>query len=437
MKKLSFIIAGLLILLISGGSSNSAAAQTRPPVLAFYYAWFDDATWSSGRSSGVPSPTYRSADPATIDRHVAQAAGVGINAFVQSWYGPQVENNQTETNFRLLLDTATRYQFQAAVDVEVMGPFFGSAGSVQAALATLLSTHVNHPAYFRYNGKPVIFFWRQQRFSPAEWAAIRHAVDPNHATLWIAEGTDLSYQDVFDGNHLYSIAWSGDPQAELNKWPPRLKKIEDRLGAERVWVATAMPGYNDLNLNRSNSFAKDRAGGAFYRQSWAAALSSRPDMIVITSFNEWLEGTQIEPSTDYGDFYLALTRELIAGLALPEPTPAPEPTAAPESAPAPIATTVASPEPQPPAAAFPADGLYRVQSGDTMLGIAFEFDVSVDELVALNGLDSPDRLSIGQELRLPHQPASSADSPPAVTPTPTGPKWPVPRWKQEWLAEKL
>lgn len=436
MKKLSFIIAGLLALLILSGSSDPAIAQTRPPVLAFYYAWFDDSTWSSGRSSGTPSPTYRSADPATIDRQVAQAAGAGINAFVQSWYGPQEENNQTETNFRLLLDTAARYQFQAAVDVEVMGPFFGNAGSVQAALATLLATHVNHPAYFRYNGKPVIFFWRQQRFSAAEWGAIRQAVDPNHTTLWIAEGTDLSYQDVFDGNHLYSIAWSGDPQAELNKWPPRLKKIEDRLGADRVWVATAMPGYNDLNLNRANSFAKDRAGGAFYRQNWAAALSSQPDMIVITSFNEWLEGTQIEPSTDYGDFYLNLTRELIAGSTLPEPTPASEPTAAP------TAPAAASPEPtaeKPPApVVFPADGVYRVQSGDTILGIAYEFDVSADELIALNGLESPDQLSVGQELRLP-QPASPADSPPApaAASTPGSSNRAIPLWKQKWLAEEF
>jgi hypothetical protein len=260
MKKHLITLLLLLTMSILGGQSASlwgrgVSAQTKPPVLAFYYAWYDENTWASGRTADTPGTIYRSADPAAIERQVAQAKGAGIDAFVQSWYGPQVENNQTETNFRVLLETAARHQFQAAVDVEVMGPFFPDRNAVQAALATLLATHIHHPAYFRFQGKPVIFFWRQQRFSLAEWTQIREAVDPNRTTYWIAEGVDLSFQEVFDGHHLYSIAWANNPQAELNKWHSRLKQVEARLGVDKLWVATAMPGYNDLKLPRSNAFA--------------------------------------------------------------------------------------------------------------------------------------------------------------------------------------
>lgn len=99
----------LIILLIFAtlmAAPQPAAAQDAPPVLAFYYAWFDQNTWTSGQSVDLPTPRYASADPAAIQRHVAQARGAGIDALVQSWYGPQVENNQTETNFRTLLDQA-------------------------------------------------------------------------------------------------------------------------------------------------------------------------------------------------------------------------------------------------------------------------------------------------------------------------------------------
>ena len=45
-----------------------------------------------------------------------------------------------------------------------------------------------------------------------------------------------------------------------------------------------------------------------------AAASSGATLLSITSFNEWGEGTQIEPSVDYGDggpdLYLTITRRV-------------------------------------------------------------------------------------------------------------------------------
>ena len=32
---------------------------------------------------------------------------------------------------------------------------------------------------------------------------------------------------------------------------------------------------------------------------WAAAIAARPDWVTITSYNEWGEGTQIEPARAY------------------------------------------------------------------------------------------------------------------------------------------
>ncbi|MCB0210572.1 MAG: glycoside hydrolase family 99-like domain-containing protein, partial [Anaerolineae bacterium] len=310
-------------LLLATAPSAPALAQ-EPPVLAFYYAWFDQSTWSSGQSVDVPAQPYASTDPATIERHVAQAQGAGINAFVQSWYGPQVENNQTETNFRTLLDIGAARGFKAAVDLEVTSPFLGSSGAVTNAIATLMATHVQHPGYLQYQGKPVIFFWRQQQYSVDTWASIRNQVDPNHTTIWIAEGTDLAYQAVFDGHHLYSIAWAGSPGDELARWGNRVRSYEADNQVDRLWVATAMPGYNDTNLPRSNAFAVSRQGGDYLRQTWRGALASQPDMVIINSFNEWLEGTQLEPSASYGNLYLDVTRELVTELrGSPPPAPAP------------------------------------------------------------------------------------------------------------------
>ena len=48
--------------------------------------------------------------------------------------------------------------------------------------------------------------------------------------------------------------------------------------------------------------------GTFYRDMWEKVMLSDPQWVLITSFNEWHEGTEIEPSLDYGDLYLNLTK---------------------------------------------------------------------------------------------------------------------------------
>ena len=321
---ISFVLAIIWLAALNLQAPPEASAQEPPPVLAFYYAWFDQNSWSSGQAADSPGEPYNSANRATIERHVSQALSAGLNAFVQSWYGPQEANNQTETNFRMLLDVAGAAGFKAAIDVETSGPFFGDASTLTRALQTLLATHVQHPAYLRYQGKPVIFFWRQQRFSTDEWANIRTQVDPNRDTLWIAEGTDIAYQAVFDGHHLYSIAWADSPAGQLAKWANRVRAYATENQVDRLWVATAMPGYDDTGLPRANSFAIPRLGGDYYRETWQGAVESQPDMIVVTSFNEWLEGTHIEPSVTFGNQYLEITRELVTALrGSPPPAPAP------------------------------------------------------------------------------------------------------------------
>jgi hypothetical protein len=303
----------LLVALSLSASIPRAHAQNERLVLAFYYAWFDQATWSSGQTSDQPAQPYDSRDRATIQRHVAQAKSAGIDAFVQSWYGPSGGvNNMTESNFATLLDVSAQSGFRAAVDFEVTGPFFGSAGDVQGALATLLSGHARHPAYLKVNGKPVVFFWRQQRFSVDDWVTIRNQVDPNHASIWIAEGTDPSYLRVFDGIHWYSVAWSADPASSLANYAAKVRKTAQDLGGFRYWVSPVMPGYDDTRLRgtQAGGFVRPRNNGDYYRATFTGAATSGADWVVITSFNEWLEGSQIEPSVSYGDTYLNLTREL-------------------------------------------------------------------------------------------------------------------------------
>ncbi len=342
-----------LVILSLLGRSVYVQAQQERLVLAFYYAWFDWDTWAKDLSDKPVQP-YLSADPGTIAQHVTQAQQAGIDALVLDWYGPQIENNQTEPNFRILLEQAQAHGMQAAVTVDLGGPFLQNVDAIQAALTTLCDLHTAHPAYLKVNGQPVIFFWRQTNYSVATWQAIRNQVDPDHTMIWIAEGAHLEYLEAFDGLYLYSVAWSNDPASVLFRWGSEVRDWATQHDSVRYWVATVMPGYNDLATGRADAFVQAREDGAYYRATWNGAIQSQADWVVITSFNEWLEGSQIEPSESYGDFYLNLTANLgdvYRSFNVPAPTPTSEvltPTLEPSPTPTlvvPTATLEPTPEP--------------------------------------------------------------------------------------------
>ena len=351
-----FLCFALILYVESMWVALSVQAQSPEPprlVLAFYYTWFDEATWTPEKVADMPLEPYLSRDRGVMARHIEQAKSAGIDALVVSWYGPNVENNQTETNFIALLEVAQEYGFKMAIDFETASPFIHGQEEVVAALQHVLNVHATKESYLRVDGKPVVFLWAIQHVplapgqaSPLDaWRAMRQQVDPEHKSLWIAEGVDINYQDVFDGHHLYSIAWSKDVNHTLKDWKNRVRKWSSTHGQDRLWVATVMPGYNDLRTGRADAFVRDRENGDFYRACWQAVIDTRPDWVIVTSFNEWVEGSQIEPAQSYGNAYIDLTREwsdrFKSGMTVPEPT-LPSPTSRPETEPGLTPTTVAS-----------------------------------------------------------------------------------------------
>lgn len=423
--RLSVLLLCLAGLLLARAPAGESQAQGRTNlVLAFYYAWYNPNSFGPGKTPFQPEQPYYSNDAATIQRHVSQARGAGIDGFVQSWYGPN--EPQTNGNFAMLLDAAAAAGFKAAVDFEP-GTFMSSNDERASALATLLATHASHPAYLRVDGKPVIFFWANWMYSVDDWAYIRSIADPNRSSLWIAEGGNPAYLSIFDGLHLYNIAWAANPAGIAGRWAGETRAAASTYGGYKYWVATAMPGFDDRHLGRGDqAIYRDRANGAYLQNSFADAASSAPDMLIITSFNEWAEGSHLEPSTEFGSSYLELASQLISAYksgSVPAPPPLPpQPAVAPagqaDSTPAATPVSLATN----PAFASPTPGndgviRYVVVSGDTLSWIGVQFGLTVEELVALNNLTPDSLLTVGQEIILGYSDsATRAAAAPRVPP---------------------
>jgi hypothetical protein len=184
---------------------------------------------------------------------------------------------------------------------------FWGVDDVTAQLQAFYQNRINHPAIVRYQGKPVIFFWQASTYDNATWSSIRSQVDPDHTALWIADGDNIGILsgDAWDGISPYAIAWSNNPVGQLSTWSARVQGV----APQKLWIPPVSPGCND-SAARAATCIQDRAGGAYYQSTWDGAVASNPPWaVVVSTFNEWMEATQIEPSVQYGDQYLQITRQ--------------------------------------------------------------------------------------------------------------------------------
>jgi len=79
-------------------------------------------------------------------------------------------------------------------------------------------------------------------------------------------------------------------------------------GPDRIACVTVLAGYDDSTQGRPLPRPiTERRDGDTYRVLWEAALMANPDWVLICSWNEWHEGSEIEPSLEYGSLFLNAT----------------------------------------------------------------------------------------------------------------------------------
>jgi len=113
------------------------------------------------------------------------------------------------------------------------------------------------------------------------------------------------FQDCIDGIHTYNPPdYSEDVSQVLDIYNIASESTYSR---NMTFVATVVPGFNNTAV-QNESRVIDRREGSYYDLYWLVAKACSPDGYAITSFNEWHEGTEIEPSREYGYQYISLTR---------------------------------------------------------------------------------------------------------------------------------
>jgi hypothetical protein len=302
--------------LLRDGPVNIQAGPA-PLVLAFFYPWFQHFNWDSNKLLDQPLFRYSTELPAEVARSVGEAKAAGLDGLIVSWRG---DTDWNDRRLRFVLDDAQRRGLAISVVVETLVAVEGPEGTVKPPSADKMlkwlekafDLYGRHPAFLRVRGRPVVFVYVADLFTPAEWRTIVSSLERTGRNLLLmADTVDSELLESFSGRFTYgSIP------------PPSLERfyVDQALGTQsynllhggerRVDAATVSPGYDDSRLDRPSSSVVDRANGSLYDARWRAAMAAQPDWMLVTSWNEFWENTHIEPSRLHGRRYANRTRTL-------------------------------------------------------------------------------------------------------------------------------
>jgi glycoprotein endo-alpha-1,2-mannosidase len=281
------VLRRLLVVGLAWAFLGAPACARAATVSVFYYPWYGtpalDGGWQHWNQNTHAPPSdlysrfypargpYSSSDPRVVADQMAQIRAAGIDEVVVSWWG---RGSQEDLRLPLVVSWARRDGLLVGIHLE---PYPGrSPQSVSADLQYLAGFGVRD-----------VYVYHPRDFTAADWAPLNAAAPP---TMRMLAGTDLigfAAAAHFAGIYTYDFLMdSGGKLARLCA-QAHLQRL--------VCLPSVGPGYDGRRAGES-PLLRNRQRGATYDALWTAALAAAPDAVSVTSFNEWGEGTQIEPA---------------------------------------------------------------------------------------------------------------------------------------------
>jgi glycoprotein endo-alpha-1,2-mannosidase len=315
--------------------SREAAATT---VGAYYYPWY--GTYSGGhswtqtlRENLVPQQPpalgyYSSRNSSVIEQQIDESHRGNISFWATSWWGPTSAEDFTLRNYVLADPRAGELHY--AIHYESTGRLGDATNPTYSNLISdfqyLDHNYFNNPNYLRINGRPVVFLYLTRVYFNSQ--AGRDAVANLRQTMMSQFGVNpyLIGDDVFPGQNNAQRAALWDSITDFDVYGSALQSRGSTTAAITAlgnqyhnalklaqsvnvgFVPAVSPGFNDAAV-RSGHPAAPRyltdvpgaAEGSLFNAELNSAVLPNLDptsgnMLMVSTFNEWHEDTQIEPT---------------------------------------------------------------------------------------------------------------------------------------------
>jgi hypothetical protein len=306
---------------------STVVHAARPPIFAAYYIWYSTATgphekwvhWGEpGKPTSAAAPLiglYDSDDRDIVQWHIRLAKAAGISGFLVSWWGAGPRESAFEN---ALLPMAEREGFKVAL-MDETAQFHRDWPGVKRSLAEHLAKYQDSPAYLKIDRKPVCYLYQvaaeprltpqtfrelaefvESRVGPVYWIVDKISNPDNHFQIpqsWLAHPRPASAYAFYA---TFSIFRTWDYDTLQARYGPVVRSAHD---AGLKMMVPVHPGHDNRGTGNKDAFVIPRREGDTLRAYLRAAVDSRADYILLTSWNEWPETTVVEPSASWDDPY--------------------------------------------------------------------------------------------------------------------------------------
>ncbi|KAH0787091.1 glycoprotein endo-alpha-1,2-mannosidase-like [Histomonas meleagridis] len=265
--------------------------------------------------SRLPSPLfpaaglYSSHDPSLIRQHLYQMHCCGVDSVILLWSPPsRIINNDNSTSgfsdktLEILLDAASEFQITATVQIP---QYDGRSNqTIFEDFQYLYSKYAHHPSYLHIHGNPVVLI-----YDPHEINYLYHSISESHnkgfnfyfiGSVVTQNHIGDALETGFDSVYSYFASESFTYCSNISHWKSLVTDSQER---NISFFPTVGPGYDNEKVDVWNHEAtRSRENGLYYDRMWNAAIETSPKVIIVNSFNNWMEGTQIETAINKKGF---------------------------------------------------------------------------------------------------------------------------------------
>jgi hypothetical protein len=342
----------LVLLLIFALAAPEASPAGSKVVMVYYMPWYTAKPFSGNwgwhwtmdhfnpdrvSASGEPQIAswycpligpYDSSDPAVLEYHVLLMKLAGVDGVIVDWYGSAnfldygTNNLATMKLFQFARRAGLKFSIcyeDQTIQHMIDGGYLPAADAISHAQQEMLCLQTNFfsdASYLRLSGQPVLLNFGPQHFlANSNWVDIFSVLAATNQPAFFTEDNRLP---VGTGAFSWPPMWMSQAPgtggvlsgAALKGY---LADFDQKAGAWPAFISSAFPRFHDIYQRAAErnywGYLGDRHGDTL-RETLSRGLTNSSAIVQIVTWNDFGEGSMVEPTEEYGFRDLGIIQDL-------------------------------------------------------------------------------------------------------------------------------